>query len=82
MLKPLKWSGQNLLPIKAWCLILLSNYGARDEIIRAARSLARQVEEGKLRVGDINEETFSRALYTSGLPDPDLLIRTAGNAAQ
>jgi len=54
------------------------NYGARDEIIRAARSLARQVEEGKLRVEDINEETFSRALYTSGLPDPDLLIRTAG----
>lgn len=54
------------------------NYGARDEIIRAVRSLAKQVEEGILAVEDINESTFSQALYTVGLPDPDLLIRTAG----
>lgn len=54
------------------------NYGARNEIIRAAQLLAKQVEEGTLAAEDIDEAAFSRALYTSGLPDPDLLIRTAG----
>jgi len=52
------------------------SYGARQEIVDAARELAQQVEEGKLRASDIDEKLVSAHLYQPGLPDPDLLIRT------
>ena len=58
-------------------LCLALNYGSRDEITDAVRELARDVREGRLDVGDINEQAVSSSLYTSGLPDPELLIRTA-----
>jgi undecaprenyl diphosphate synthase len=54
------------------------NYGSRDEILRATRSLARQVAAGKLTTDDIDEDLFERELLTAGVPDPDLLIRTSG----
>jgi len=54
------------------------NYGSRSEIVDAVTQIAHDVQEGRLKVGDIKEETISRALYTQGLPDPDLLIRTSG----
>jgi undecaprenyl diphosphate synthase len=54
------------------------NYGARDEILQAARSLARQVATGDLSADAIDEIRFERELLTAGLPDPDLLIRTSG----
>jgi undecaprenyl diphosphate synthase len=54
------------------------NYGARVEIVDAIKNLAAAVKEGKLKVDDINEGVVSEALYTQGLPDPDLLIRTSG----
>jgi undecaprenyl diphosphate synthase len=54
------------------------NYGARDEIIKAVQQIATQVKQGQLEPEDINEYHFKRFLYTAGLPDPDLLIRTAG----
>lgn len=57
---------------------LAFNYGARLEIIDAIQNIATSVREGRLKVADINEETISNALYTRGLPDPDLLIRTSG----
>jgi undecaprenyl diphosphate synthase len=59
-------------------LCLAINYGARTELVDAVRALARQVEEGKLAPEQIEETHITSALYTSGLPDPDLLIRTAG----
>ncbi|MFG0286498.1 MAG: isoprenyl transferase [Phycisphaerales bacterium JB039] len=59
-------------------LCLALNYGARAEIVDAARALARRVRDGDLAPDDIDETAFSGALYTAGLPDPDLLIRTAG----
>ncbi|MHC5111238.1 MAG: isoprenyl transferase [Planctomycetota bacterium] len=59
-------------------LCLALNYGSRDEIVDAVRSMARAVREGRLEPEDINESSFSAALYSAGLPDPDLLIRTAG----
>jgi undecaprenyl diphosphate synthase len=59
-------------------LCLALNYGARAEIVTAVRRLAERVARGELRPADINEETLSGALYTAGLPDPDLVIRTAG----
>jgi undecaprenyl diphosphate synthase len=54
------------------------NYGSRAEIVDAVRSVAEQVREGRLSPEDIDEQTIDNALYTTGLPDPDLLIRTAG----
>ena len=59
-------------------LCLAINYGGRTELIDAARSLAEQVKQGTLEPARIDEEAFSNALYTAGMPDPDLLIRTAG----
>jgi len=57
---------------------LAFNYGARVEIVDAVQGIARSVNEGKLDIEDINDATISDALYTKGLPDPDLLIRTSG----
>ena len=59
-------------------LCLALSYGSRAEITEAARSIARKVSRGALRVSDITEETISSHLYTHGMRDPDLLIRTAG----
>jgi len=59
-------------------LNLALNYGGRSEIVHAARQIAEQAKAGKLRPSSLNEELFSRFLYTSGQPDPDLLIRTSG----
>ncbi|MCK5081462.1 MAG: isoprenyl transferase [Candidatus Omnitrophica bacterium] len=57
---------------------LAFNYGSRLEIIDAVKSIAESVRSGQLNVEDICEDTISRSLYTNGLPDPDLLIRTSG----
>ncbi len=57
---------------------LAVNYGSRAEIARAARSVALDVLEGRLDVSDVDEGVVSERLYTAGLPDPDLLIRTSG----
>jgi undecaprenyl diphosphate synthase len=54
------------------------NYGARREIIDAVKALLVKVEEGEVAADDIEEGLFARMLYTGELPDPDLLIRTAG----
>jgi len=54
------------------------NYGARAEILQAIRSLARQVAAGELSADHIDEDCFESELLTSGVPDPDLLIRTSG----
>jgi undecaprenyl diphosphate synthase len=59
-------------------LCLALNYGSRTELTDALRRLAQRVAHGELRPEDITEQTISAALYTAGLPDPDLVIRTAG----
>ena len=59
-------------------LALAINYGGRTELVDAFRTLAIEVRAGKLAPEDIDETTVSDALYTSGMADPDLLIRTAG----
>jgi tritrans,polycis-undecaprenyl-diphosphate synthase [geranylgeranyl-diphosphate specific] len=53
-------------------------YGGRDEILQAIRSLATDVQQGKLRPDQIDSEAVSRRLYTADLPDPDLVFRTSG----
>ena len=59
-------------------LCLAVNYGARDEIAGAVRQIAERVRDGELDAGAIDHETIASNLYTAGIPDPDLLIRTAG----
>jgi len=59
-------------------LCLALNYGSRSEIIDAFRRLARKVADGQLQPEEISEDLVSASLYTAGLPDPDLLIRTGG----
>jgi undecaprenyl diphosphate synthase len=55
------------------------NYGSRDEIVRAARSLAAKVQSGEIGLDAITEESFAGHLDTTDLPQPDLLIRTGGD---
>ena len=59
-------------------LVIAFNYGSRSEIAGAARKLAEQVAAGKLDPSQITVESIANALDTSGIPDPDLLIRTSG----
>ncbi|MCR5163868.1 MAG: isoprenyl transferase [Thermoguttaceae bacterium] len=59
-------------------LQLAINYGGRQELVDAARTLAGKVQAGTLKPEEIDEEQLAAALYTTGIPDPDLLIRTAG----
>ena len=59
-------------------LIVAFNYGARQEIVAAARRLAVDVCEGRMDVNAIGEDDFAAGLDTAGIPDPDLIIRTAG----
>jgi undecaprenyl diphosphate synthase len=59
-------------------LNLCISYGARAEITQAARQLAEEVAAGTRQPGGITEEALAARLYTAGLPDPDLLIRTSG----
>ena len=59
-------------------LCLAVNYGSRDEILHATRSIAERVRAGALEPEAVDETVFSDALFTGGLPEPDLLIRTAG----
>ena len=54
------------------------NYGGRDEIIKMTKKIAEKVKSGKIKIEDINEQMVSDNMYTQGLSDPDLLIRTSG----
>lgn len=55
-----------------------TNYGGRQEIMHACRAIAHQVQQGLLQPDEIDETLFERYLYTAGICDPDLLIRTSG----
>ncbi|PTX90673.1 isoprenyl transferase [Opitutus sp. ER46] len=61
-----------------YTLVLALNYGARTEVMDAARAYAAAVANGEAKLNDPNWSSFSRYLYTSDMPDPDLVIRTSG----
>jgi len=63
---------------KEMTLTLALSYGGRQEIVEAAKNMLRDIEENRLNVKQITEERLSKYLYTSDMPDPDLLIRTSG----
>lgn len=62
----------------ALTLTLALSYGGRQEIVEAARKLAAEVAQGRLAAEDIDDRQVSQRLFTSGMPDPDLVIRTSG----
>ncbi len=59
-------------------LVLALSYSAREEIVQAAKTIAQQVQDGKMEIKNIDESRFASALATKDIPDPDLLIRTSG----
>jgi undecaprenyl diphosphate synthase len=59
-------------------LNLALSYSSRVEMVQAVKNIAQAVKEGRISVDEIDEDTISQALYTSDIPDPDLLIRTSG----
>lgn len=54
------------------------NYGSRPEIVCAVKEIARDISEGKINIDEVDEKTVSEKLYTSDIPDPDLVIRSGG----
>lgn len=60
------------------CLNIALNYGSRFEMLNVVKEIAKKVKEDKLSIADIDEREFENCLYTAGIPDPDLLIRTSG----
>jgi undecaprenyl diphosphate synthase len=63
---------------KGLTLIVALSYGGRDDIVQASRKLAEDVAAGRIQAKDIDETRLSSSLFTAGIPDPDLLIRTSG----
>jgi len=59
-------------------LTLALSYSSRHEIVQAAKNIAVKVQRGELNISDIDEEVFENNLYTHGMPNPELLIRTSG----
>ena len=59
-------------------LIIAFNYGSRDEIVRAARRLAEKVARGEISADAIDRDALAGELFTHGIPDPDLVVRTSG----
>ncbi len=76
--KNLAWAIDQTKNNTGLTLILALSYSGRWEILRAVKALAAGVQEGKVNVDDINEKVFENYLQTSGIPDPELLIRTSG----
>jgi len=63
---------------KTFVFNICLNYGGKAELVRAMKLFAKDVQDGKMNIDDINEQTFENYLYTKGLPPVDLLVRTSG----
>lgn len=74
----LQWAMEKTKDNEGMTLIMALSYSGRWEITRAVQKLAADVEDGKLRPSQINENLLENYLQTSGIPDPELLIRTSG----
>jgi undecaprenyl diphosphate synthase len=76
--KALQKTAEKTAMNKDMVLTLALSYGGRQEICDTVQELGRKIEAGELTSQEITEELLSKTLYTSGMPDPDLLIRTSG----
>ena len=78
VLKAMDEASQVTMNSTVMTLNIAFNYGARAEIVDAIKSIAQEVDQGKIKVEDIDEKVIDAHLYTKDQPDPDLLIRTSG----
>jgi tritrans,polycis-undecaprenyl-diphosphate synthase [geranylgeranyl-diphosphate specific] len=80
--KDLRQSAQSIMEktksYKTYQLNIALAYGGREEIIQAIQHMGGDIKKGKLKIKDISQKTVSSYLYTKGLPDPDLILRTSG----
>ncbi len=76
--KVLRMTTEETKHFNDYTLVLALNYGARTEMVDAARAYAAAVAAGHEKLNDSSWETFDRYLYTAGMPEPDLIIRTSG----
>lgn len=76
--KNLEWAVNETKNNSGLTLILALSYSGRWEILEAVKKMVSEAKDGKLDVSQINEATFANYLQTSGIPDPELLIRTSG----
>ncbi len=76
--KNLEWAINETKNNNGVTLILALSYSGRWEILEAVKQMVKDAKEGKLEISGINEGTFANYLNTSGIPDPELLIRTSG----
>jgi undecaprenyl diphosphate synthase len=74
----LLWAKNQTEKNKGLTLVIALSYSGRWEILKAVNKIVREVKEGKLGESEINADTFENYLQTSGIPDPELLIRTSG----
>lgn len=74
----LQWAIDKTSKNSGMTLILALSYSGRWEILKAVKEIAEQAQQGKLKPEEINEKVFENFLQTSGIPDPELLIRTSG----
>lgn len=74
----LQWAIDKTSKNSGMTLILALSYSGRWEILKAVKEIAEQAQQGKLKAEEINEKVFENFLQTSGIPDPELLIRTSG----
>jgi undecaprenyl diphosphate synthase len=72
------WAQEETARNTGTTLTLALNYGARSELVDAFRSICADVREGKLGIGEVDEDEIQRRLYTADMPDPDLVVRTSG----
>jgi undecaprenyl diphosphate synthase len=63
---------------KGMILNIALSYSGRNEIVQAVREIGKDLKEGKITLDQVSEDIFEQYLFTAGLPDPDLLIRTSG----
>jgi tritrans,polycis-undecaprenyl-diphosphate synthase [geranylgeranyl-diphosphate specific] len=80
--KDIQQSAQSIMEVtksyKSYHLNIALAYGGREEIIQAIQRMGSDIKKGKLKIKDISQNTVSSYLYTRGLPDPDLVLRTSG----
>lgn len=76
----LNWSIHELENCNGLKLIIALSYSAKWEITEAVKNIARDVQNGRLRIEDIQKDLISQYLTTNGIPDPELLIRTSGES--